>query len=166
MQGARVRSLTEESWSSLLYCVTKERTERSLEQMLISGPRPKATTPVPDPTVTICMNFTTAGPGKEGENWKNSEKVRRRKETAIHMSSQNPSCWNLSWLSDAWIIRKWLSQNDWPETNLKLIPSPKNLRLQATKHSSSPGFRHPAGLQPGAHSQSSVYLLTQFISNC
>ena len=33
-----------------------------------------------------------------------------------------------------------LSQNDWPETTQKLIPSPQNLRLSATWQSSPSGF--------------------------
>ena len=42
-----------------------------------------------------------------------------------------------------------LSHNDWPKTARKGIPSPLNLRLWATWHSSPPGFPHPPALLLG-----------------
>ena len=61
---------------------------------------------------------------------------------AVHMSYQPPRILlaeiYLGWVMGASPGRT-LSQNDWPETNPKRIPSPKNLRLQTTRHSSSLG---------------------------
>ena len=88
--------------------------------------------------------LTTGGPGKEhgtnklspmGRNW---ERSNWRVETPVHMSSQNPSRWNPSWLSDVYTIRKDPESNDWPETTQKLTPSPQNPRLRATWQSRPP----------------------------
>ena len=49
-----------------------------------------------------------------------------------------------------WAMRvppgKTLNYNDWPKTTRKLIPSPWNLRLGATRKSSSPGFPYPTAI--------------------
>ena len=89
-------------------------------------------TPGPGTTETICIScFTPGDPGKEhitnkppptGRIWGSSKGDRRH----IHMSSQNPSLWNPSWLSDVCTSpARTLRENDWPGTTQKLIPSPK-----------------------------------------
>ena len=53
-----------------------------------------------------------------------------------------------------WVMRvppgRALSQNDWPKTTQKLIPSTENLRPRATWQNSAPGFPYPAALCLGA----------------
>ena len=65
------------------------------------------------------------------------------------MSYQAPRIF-LSAIHLGWMIctppGRTLSQNDWPETTLKLTPSPQNPILSAMWKSSSLGFPHPAAL--------------------
>ena len=145
----------------------RRKDRKVTKQMLISGPRTKAACSTQTPrwrsAWILLQQQGLVKKVKTGRIQKRSEGERRRQSTCPPRILRAEIY--LGWVMHGSSGRT-LSQNDWPETNLKLIPSPKNLRLQATRHSSSPGFCHPAGLQPGAHSQSSVYLLTQFISNC
>ena len=93
--------------------------------------------------------FMTGDPGKEHRSHKppptggTQERSKGRRKTQVHVSSQNPSCWSPSWLSDAGTTRKTLNENDWPETTQKTISSPENLRLGAARQSSSSGFPYP-----------------------
>ena len=67
--------------------------------------------------------FTTGGPGKEhgtskppptGSVWERS-----KGDTTCLITSQNPSRWHPSWLSDACATRKDSNQNDWLKTTRK-----------------------------------------------
>ena len=69
------------------------------------------------------------------------------------MSYQPPRVF-LSGIHLGWTIctppGRTLSQNDWPETTLKLTPSPQNLILSTMWKSSSLGFPYPAALCLGS----------------
>ena len=90
----------------------------------------------PGTIVTICMScFMTGGPGKEHRTNKPppTRSVRERSEdnTTCLTTSQNPSCWHPSWLSNACTTRKdseseWLVRDN-PETNPITI-KPKTAR--------------------------------------
>ena len=82
-------------------------------------------------------------------------KAKRREDTSPYVlpASQNPSHWNLSWLSHAFTTRKdpeseWLARDN-SETN----PITIRLRLWATWQSSLSGFLYPAVLSLGASSR-------------
>ena len=110
--------------------------------------------PWPGTIVTVCIScFTTGGPGKEHRTNKPppTRRVweRSKGDTTCAPTSQNPSLWHPSWLNKAAPPGRMLSQNDWLRTTWKLIPSPQNPRLQATRQSCS-GFPYPPALHPGA----------------
>ena len=83
------------------------------------------------------MIATTGGPNKElginklpptGRIQERSKGERTHKPTCPTNLSEFSSLVP-SWLSDVCNPGRTLSQNDWPETSWKLIPSPFNLRL-------------------------------------
>ena len=57
----------------------------------------------------------------EQEEFRKGQKDRGDASSYVLPTSQNPSHWNPSWLSDTPLGRT-LSQNDWPETIQKLTP--------------------------------------------
>ena len=99
--------------------------------------------------------FTTGGPGKEqGTNkppptrriWERSKGERRHQSTCPANLPESSSLESILAERLHAPPERTLSQNDWPETTWKWIPSPQNPRLRATRQSSSPGFPHPAAL--------------------
>ena len=85
---------------------------------------------------TICMScFMTGDSGKEHRTNKPPPTTRvqeRSKGDTTHTTtSQKPSHWHLSWLSNVCTTMKDSAQNGWPKTTRKLIPSPSNPRLRA-----------------------------------
>ena len=101
--------------------------------------------------------FYTGGPGKEhgtishrppeafGKGQKETPRVRPPPRILL-------SGVHLGWRRQAPPGRT-LSQNDWPKTTRKLIPSPENPRLWPPWQSDSPGFPHPPALHPGTLSR-------------
>ena len=79
--------------------------------------------------------FTTGGPGKKHRTNKPppTRRVleRSKGDTTCPTTSQNPSHWPPSWLSEACTTRKDSDQNDWRKTTWKLIPAPYNPGLQS-----------------------------------
>ena len=64
-------------------------------------------------------------------------------------TSQNPSCWHSSWLSNTCTTRK-DSESEWlARDNLETNPITIKPRLRVTWHSSPPGFPYPPALCPG-----------------
>ena len=86
--------------------------------------------------ITRMSCFTTRGPGKEyGTNKPpptGRVQERSKGDTVCPSTSQNPSCWHPSWLSNAWATRKdtetewWAKDN--PETN------PINIKPKSVSH--------------------------------
>ena len=114
--------------------------------------------PWPGTIVTICMScFVTGDPEKEYGTSKPppTGRVRERlkEDTACPSTSQNPSRWHPSWLSDTCATRKnseleWLAK-DHPETNPITI-KPETASHAAEQFSWVP---LPTALHPGALSQ-------------
>ena len=82
--------------------------------------------PWPGTTVTICVNhFTTGDPGKEHGSNKppRTTNVQRTVKRKCHMSSQNPPCWNPSWLSNTCTGRKDPASESLPRDKPETIPT-------------------------------------------
>ena len=77
----------------------------------------------------------TGDPGKEHRTNKppptTRVQERSKGDTMRPITSQKPSHWHLSWLSNVCTTRKDSAQNGWPKTTRKLIPSRSNPRLRA-----------------------------------
>ena len=105
--------------------------------------------------------FIAGGPGKEHRTNRlpptRRVQERSKEDITCSITSQNPSRWFPSWLSNACATRK-----DWVrmigQRTRKLIPSPQNPRLRATWKSSSPGFPYPITLHPGTFSNKILFL--------
>ena len=106
----------------------------------------------------ICMScFVTGGPGKEHVTNKppltGSVQERSKEDTTCSTTSQKPSCWHLSWLSNACTARKdsesgWLAKDN-PATNPITI-KPETVSLMAEQFSwvSLPSCSPPGHLFP------------------
>ena len=110
--------------------------------------------PWPGTIVSSCMsNCMTGDPGTENRANKppptGQAQERSKGDAMCPATSQNPSCWHSSWLSNTCTTRKdpeseWLARD-----NLETNPITIKPRLRVTWHSSPPGFPYPPALCPG-----------------
>ena len=121
----------------------------------------------PGTIVTIWVSyFMTGGPGKEHVTKKPllTRKVweRSKGDTTCPITSQNPSCWHLSELSNACTTRKDSESEQLAKDNQEMNPITIKSKLLAMWQSSPLGFPYPTALRPAPLPNN----ISCFVSSC
>ena len=120
--------------------------------------------------VTMCMrHFMTGGPGNEHRTnkpptrrvWERSER-----DTMCLSTSQNPSCWHLSWLNNACTTRKNSKSQQLAKDDLETNPVPMEPEAESHMAEQPSWSPQPAALcgAPSQHIQKKVQQIGPMLS--